>query len=70
MKLLIIGFIGCMLMVIGIRLMFYAAYHDQKMTIQEAISCLGDKGGTLYLRPGAWIITDKMVKKVKNERRY
>ena len=56
-------------LIIFILLLIVGSYYERKddKTIQEALICIGDKGGTIYLRPGAWIITDKMVRKVEME---
>lgn len=54
-------------LIIFILLLIAGSYYERKddRTIQEAISCIGDKGGTIYLRPGNWIITDRMINKVE-----
>ena len=60
--------IGCVLVAVGLGFIFYWGYSINcvsDLSVQEALSVLGDKGGTLYLRPGNWIITDRMVNKVE-----
>ena len=64
--------IGCVLVAVGLGFIFYWGYSISRVSdliMQEALSAIGDKGGTLYLRPGTWSSTDKMVTEVVPQRR-
>lgn len=54
-------------LIIFVLLLIIGSYWERKddKTIQEALTCIGDKGGTIYLRPGDWLITDRMVDKIQ-----
>jgi len=56
--------IGVLLIVMGIGSIYLWHYNQKKITIQEVIDILGTSGGTLYLAPGTWVISDKCVIKV------
>lgn len=55
--------IGIVLVLVGLGFIFYWAYPIQKyneLTINQAIERLGDKGETLNLPRGQWIISENV----------
>ena len=60
---LIILLIGVILMAFGIGLIFYDKTRPL-ITIDSALSELGESGGTLYLKPGYWVSSDRCVEGV------
>jgi len=55
-----LGMVSLVLMLIGLGFIIYEKPRPAT-TIEEALSELGERGGTLYLKPGHWLISDKCV---------
>ena len=55
--------VSLVLMITGIGFIIYEKIRPET-TIESALSELGERGGTLYLKPGNWVISDKCVSRV------